>query len=325
MRVCLLKPPAGEWQDAMESFFAHYNDQPRRDIIQRFRGDYASVCEDFYFLGIINGQIAGQVWYGYAKDADGIANFGNVYTAPTHRKKGITGILMRYFSSSFEENGACAAFCTCSNPWIVSIYAKHGFHPALPGTTGGPLMLTKQGVATDFEQFTDNYYALLPGAKLSVVSADIRQRHPVDTLLKFYGLLHPGKLEPRIALPSIIRNYQHALHLAEDGCGKLFAAITDDQRVMGWAFCLNPASSFEQRTGVLDYEIHPSHASFVPTLLREVAKASKDYFDFIHVQIPSFAVGKQQAFTDAGFEKKNELRHYGQHKGQSFDLVEFQA
>ncbi|MFA5864781.1 MAG: GNAT family N-acetyltransferase [Phycisphaerae bacterium] len=324
MRVCLLQPPADEWMERMTSFTEHYNDQPRRDITQRLRGDYAYACEDFYFMGIIDGQVAGQVWYGYAKDSDGIANFGNVYTAPMHRKKGITGILMEYFSRSFRGSGARAAFCTCGNPWIVSIYTKYGFRPALPGTGGGPLMLANEGITADFTRFADNYYKIISQAKLSVVPADIRQRHSVDTLLNFYGRLPTGHIVPRIALASIVWNYQYALHLVQDGCGKLFAAVTDDDRVVGWAFCLNPASHFERRTGLIDYEIHPNYAAFAPTLIRETAMASKDSFDFIHAQIPSFAIDKHKALIDAGFTRSNVLSKYGCHDGQSFDLEDFQ-
>jgi len=323
MEVYLLIPPVGEWMERMISFTEHYSDQPRRDIIQRLRGDYAGACDDFYFLGLINEQVAGQVWYGYARKSDGVANFGNVYTAPAHRKKGITGILMKYFSENFKKSEARAAFCTCLSPWVVSIYAKHGFHPALPGTDCGPLMLSQKGVTTDFEQFCNEYYSVKPQEKLTVAQADIRQRHSIDTLLKFYTKLNPEKSWPRIALASSIKNYQHALHLTEEGRGKLFAAVTDDARVVGWSFCLNPASELERKTGVIDYEIHPNYTGFAPTLLMETVKASRESFDFICAQLPSFAVAKCKAFIEAGFTEISLLPQYGYYNEQNFDLKIF--
>ncbi len=324
MRVCLLKPPADDLLDPLKAFFQHYPEQPRRDIFQRFRGDYAGVCEDFYFIGLIDGQIAGVLWYGYARDFPDIANFGNVYTSPLHRKKNITNILMTYFAENFKAGKARAAFCTCSNPWIVSIYARHGFKPVLPGAEVGFLMLANHGVTDDFTRFTDDYYAGGPGANLAVVPGDIRQRHPIDTLFCFYKYLRPELFKPRVGLSSIVWNYQYALHRVEDGRGKLFAATTDDGRVAGWAFCLNPVSPLEQDIGILDYEIHPKFADFAPTLIKEAAAASKEAFGTINAQIPSFDPDKTKAFIAAGFKPAGEFPDYGRIENAGFDLENFQ-
>ena len=324
MRVCLLRPPADDLLDNMKALFEHYPEQPRRDIFQRFRGDYSLTCDDFYFVGIIDGQVAGVVWYGYAKDFRDIANFGNVYTVPAHRKKNITNILMEYFAEHFKTSVAKAVFCTCSNPWIVSIYAKHGFKPVLPGTEVGFLMLENKGVSTDFVRFTDNYYALTPGVNLTIVPGDIRQRHPIDTTFYFYKCLYPELFKPRIGISSIVWNYQYALHRVEDGKGKLFTAVTDDKRVMGWAFCLNPASHLEQSIGILDYEIHPEYNDFAPALIRETARASKDCFATINAQIPSFDTDKTKAFVAAGFRPAGKFADYGKFANSFFDLDNFQ-
>ena len=319
MRVCLLKPPADDLLDSLKVFFQHYPDQPRRDIFQRFRGDYAQTCDDFYFLGMVDDQIAGVVWYGYAKDSYGIANFGNVYTAPEHRKKSITKILMQYFAKSFEDSKARAAFCTCSNPWIVSIYTKHGFKPVLPGTEVGFLMLANKGNTDDFTKFTNNYYAIKSKMNLKVVPGNIKQRHPVDTVFHFYKHLRPELFKPRVALSSLIWNYQFALHCVEDKKGKLFTAVTDDGRVIGWAFCINTVFPLEQSTGILDYEIHPQYAEFAPTLIKKAVLGSKDSFKTINAQISSLDTDKISAFTTVGFKPSDKSYNCGRFKNFKLD------
>jgi GNAT superfamily N-acetyltransferase len=258
MLVKVITPPAEEYVEKLAHFLEHKGDNCLRDIRQRLRGDYADICVDKYFIGEINGQIAGQLWYGYADTGINIANFGHVYTEPAHRKKGISDHLMEYFLEDFHSSPVAVAICGTGSPWVARIYMKHGFKYVQEGTgcINNGLILYGKG-HNDFKRFDTCYFT--PGQAVKVVPGTMRQRHAIDSLMMRSFALH-GKKTVRFSMASRITSYRDAYFMSEDGRGLVSVALTDQQHVVGWTFFLNTGSLFEETSKIFDYEIHPAYA-----------------------------------------------------------------
>ena len=274
MDVYLFEPPEKGFSEKLLSFKNIPNEIIYRNVSSRSAGKYQQGSVDRYFMGIIDGDFAGMVWYSYGRHHFPVANFGEVYTSSEHRGKGISKNLMKYFQSDFENSPAEAAFCTCSNEWIVNIYRQFGFFPALPGTSGGPLMRKGKSCVDSLEAFEKIYFPETDDIEIS--SADINYRHEADCLLKFI-LMSKGLVNKRCFAASTVQSYLHALFLVENGRGKLFKALTTThQRFAGWSFIIEHFSDAPQETcAVFDYEIYPGYAALAEKLVRSSLEQGK--------------------------------------------------
>lgn len=97
------------------------------------------------------------LWYGFPRDGSAIANFGEVYTEPEHRRKGVTTLLMEDFAADFAEGSAVAAFCNCGRLHVAKLYMAEGFRYALPNNAYGALALIWLRLAR--EQGIDRVFA----------------------------------------------------------------------------------------------------------------------------------------------------------------------
>jgi GNAT superfamily N-acetyltransferase len=278
MTIKLVTPPAEEYLEKLLRFLEHKPDAIRRNIKQRLQGHYAKYCVDKFFVGEIEGKIVGQVWYGYSNSGTGIANFGEVYTEPEYRRRGISRELMKVFINDFWNSPAVAALCTAGD-MAAGMYMQFGFQTVVPGTSYGPMILIRKGLAENFAEFEKEYYK--PGSAVSVVPGTMKHRHDIDTLLRYSTILRrrrenwasisgsgarlAGRVGPAYGVP----NYMEACFMAEDGKGQVFVAVTDQGNVVGWAFLLNPASQWEQKSMVFDYEIAPTYTGSAGLLVRE--------------------------------------------------------
>ena len=278
MTIKLVTPPAEEYLDKLLRFLEHKPDTIRRNIKQRLQGLYVKYCVDKYFVGEIEGKIVGQIWYGYSNSGTGIANFGEVYTEPEHRRKGISTELMKVFKGDFVNSPAVAALCTAGDT-AAGLYMQFGFQPVVPETSFGPMILIRKGLAENFAEFEKDYYK--PGSAVSVMPGSMKHRHDVDTLLRFSTILRRrqenwaslsgsgARLAGRVGPACRVTDYMEACFMAEDGKGHVFVAVTDKGNVVGWAFLLNPASESEQKSMVFDYEIAPAYGGSAGLLVRE--------------------------------------------------------
>ena len=268
MRVSLVTPPAGEHAEALLHFLEHKNDRTLRGIRQRVNGQYADICDDRFFVGEIDGEIAGQLWYGFPRQGSGIANFGEVYTEPKHRRKGITTLLMEDFAADFAAGSAVAAFCNCGRRHVAEIYMGQGFRYALPGDAFGALALLKGGCGdpAGFAAFEADYYAA--GKPLATGVGSMVHRHDVDKLLRLAFQMR-GPCPERLGGTARVESYADALFLAEDGRGLVAVATTPDRRVAGWAFFLNTGAAAERCAHAFDYELHHNYEAQAEQLLAE--------------------------------------------------------
>lgn len=81
-----------------------------------------------YFIGEINGDIAGSMSYFAAADQPEVGAVEFVGTAEPHRRKGIASALMSALIGHFRVRGGQALYLCTTNPHAGSLYEKHGFH-----------------------------------------------------------------------------------------------------------------------------------------------------------------------------------------------------
>jgi GNAT superfamily N-acetyltransferase len=264
MEIKLITAPAKEYVDKLTHFLEHKGRPSMRDIKQRLRGDYAEYCVDKYIVGEIDGQVAGQIWYGYGKTGTGIANFGHVYTEPAHRKKGVVDQLMKFFLADFQASPVRAALCGTDTPWVADIYLRHGFQQIMKGSRQIGLVLFNQGKDRNFDELQKTYFK--PDETVEVDYGGIAQRHDVDTFFS-RSLVMLDMDKPRFAMANAVVSYIDAIHRMEDGHGVITVAATPLRHVVGWAFFLNTGSHLEAEAKVFDFEIHPWFAKFAQSVV----------------------------------------------------------
>ena len=315
----LVTAPAAEYAEKLVHFLEHKAGDSRRSIVQRLRGDYAAFCCDKYFIGEIDGRIAGQIWYGYATTGTGIANFGHVYTEPDHRKKGITEELMKVFLDDFSKSPVRAALCGTGTPWVASIYFKYGFQAVRENATSGMLILLNKDCGGNFNEFEAEYFR--PGQEIVTLPGTMEHRHDVDEMLK--GALDiRGMQAKRLSVSTAINSYQSAYFMAEDGQGVLSVAKATGGSVVGWSFCLNPASRWEGDAKVFDFEIHPNYVNMTERFVRESLGLFKDKgVTRAYAYQPAVEKSKIAVLGKAGFQEAARLSGYCAFDNAASDLV----
>ncbi len=317
MTVMLVTPPEWEYAEKVGRFLDHKSDTSGRGIRQRLRGDYSTYCTDKYFIGEIDGHIAGQLWYGYSES--GIGNFGHVYTAPEHRKKGVTNALLPFFLESFNAAPVKAVMCGTGTPWVAEIYIKFGFQRVYSDPGSGALILLKKEWGKNFEEFYKWYFP--KGKSISVVTGSMKYRHDADLMLS-HALQMRRRVSRRVGMSSIIRSCEDALHRAEDGQGVVTAAVTGEGHVAGWAFCLNTGSSQEIGSKIFDYEFNPdyseSESSFMSGTLELIRKRGVGR---MYAYLSEADTLKMSCLEKEGFHVVARLEKYLSNEEGSRDLV----
>ncbi len=272
MHVYCITAPAEEYTDTLCHFLEHKGTVYFRDIKQRLLGNYASLCIDKYFVGEIDGQIAGQIYYGYPIDGTGIGNFGHVYTEPIHRKKGVTNALMPFVMNDFDKSPARALLCSTGTPWVARFYLGYGFQPVIPGADCGPLALLKN-TDKSFDDFAQEHFT--PGAKIIVSCGTMKECFDADKMLAF-DMERRGIKWLRVGMASCVNDYRNAVFMMEDGKGVIVVAISQTGTMVGWGFFLNTGSVYEKDSKIFDFVIHPNYECQAGEFVRGALKLATE-------------------------------------------------
>lgn len=342
--IKLVQPPAPDFVEPIWRHQVHMNgnDWYRRIFRQRLEGKYAAECVDTYFLGEIAGEIVGLIWYGYAPNGSGVGNWGDVLTAHRHRGKGIMKHLLKAFTAHHNWQSTARALLCGANPKAMNSYEKIGWRLVRPTASGGgpaylmhPVMLKHGAVPADFDGLEREYYA--PGQPVTMVPGTMRHRHDVDRLLSFAKMVRlaaaggdyaricgqpDAVLDRRLGPAHAVVNFMQAVFAVEDGRGALAVALTPGQSVVGWAFCLAPASPLEADARVLDCSVHPNYAGQAAPLLKaalDMAQAAGTH----PVQAWCFAddAARTGALRDAGLKERVRLKQHARLDGQRCDVL----
>lgn len=235
--IKLVIPPAPDYAKDIRGFIAWIDAENFRSITSRLAGHFRDVSDDRYFFAEIDGEIVGQMWYGWGRHDQPAANFGQVFVATRHRKKGIAERLFRAFSKHYFDNSPpIAAFCTTGTDWVVNIYRPAGFRTIVPNAPCGPLYCPKPGQPETFDEFADNFYRGHCAGRAQAIAGTMQYRHEIDCVLKF-TLIRKG------LLPDPFPSFQQAYFDHCDGKGDLVVFLSPQQRPLGWRFTPNDGSA----------------------------------------------------------------------------------
>ncbi len=224
----------------------------------------------------------------------------------------------------------------------MNSYEKIGWRLVRPTASGGgpsylmhPVMLKHGAVPADFDGLEREYYAA--GRPVTIVPGTMRHRHDIDRLLSFakmvrlaaaggdYERIHrqsDAVLDRRLGPAHAVVNFMQAVFAVEDGRGALAVGLTPEQSVVGWAFCLAPASPLEADARVLDCSVHPNYADQAAPLLKaalDMAQAAGTH----PVQAWCLAddAARIGALRDAGLKELVRLKQHARLDGRRCDVL----
>ena len=179
--------PKNKAYDALFEMMKDFdNDKSYADMIRyRISGAVSNECNDRYYVAYEDGKAASRHWSGWGKHSNAIGNWGNFYTAPQFRGKGIGGKLLRFWYEDFQtvSNPPICFMCTAATGELTQLYGRFGFKPAIEGTEFGFLYMPLGNSPDTFREFHQTYYQ--PSDILYHRRASINYRHEIDCLLRF--------------------------------------------------------------------------------------------------------------------------------------------
>ena len=226
----LVIPPASEYAGDIRGFLSWIDAENFRSITSRLAGEFCDVADDRFFFAKIDGEIVGQMWYGWGRHEQPVANFGQVYVATRHRRKGIAERLFSAFCEHFfNDSPPIAAFCSTGSEWVANIYKSGGFRTIDPEAAYGPLYCPKPGLPDTFDDFSERFYSGQFAGSVHAVPATMEYRHEIDCVLKFTKIR-------RGVPPKSIPSFQQAYFDKLDGKGDLVVLMSPRDRPLGWHF-----------------------------------------------------------------------------------------
>ncbi|MDD5697399.1 MAG: GNAT family N-acetyltransferase [Victivallaceae bacterium] len=322
LSVKCVEPPEAVYNEKLRRFLEHKGDSSMRDICERLNGNYTEFCIDKYFTGEIAGNIAAQMWYGISLKT-GMGNFGHVYTEPEHRKKGIVNELMGFLIEDFQNSPGKALFCGTGSPWIADIYRKYGFQLIKQGADYGPMVLTKQNYAENFNELEKKYFA--PDLSFTVRIADPGDQFDCDKVLGYSKGIRE-LASPRIFLSAQIPTFMEAMFRVKDKKGLVTVAETSIGSIVGWSFVLNLGSPDEQEAKVFDFMIHPNYSKQAEQFIKQSTQLAIDRgITKIYSYVCSNESKKIKNLLGAGFIEVARIHNYCMRGNKNCDLLIFSA
>ena len=190
----------------------------------RISGTVSNECNDIYYVAHENGKALCRHWMGWGKHTDAIGNWGNFYTDPQFRGKGIGGKLLSFWYQDFQTitKPPLCFMCSAGTKELTELYGRFGFKPAIEGTEFGFLYMPIGDSPDSFREFRQTYYK--SSDTLYHRKASVNYRHEIDCLLKFtykdMGLEFGNGVEG-------------ALLYAPERCGMLFS---EDGHCVGYSY-----------------------------------------------------------------------------------------
>ena len=112
-------PPLGDYADQVGCWR-----EVREELLG---GQFADSLYTPYFIGEIDGQVAGSMSYYAPADTRDVGVVEFVETAEVHRRKGVASALLGHLVEQFDAEGGLALYLCTANPIAGRLYENHGF------------------------------------------------------------------------------------------------------------------------------------------------------------------------------------------------------
>ncbi len=315
MRIRRVEPPDEEYLRKLGEFLIHKGRPWYQDIIARLKGERAAYSSDFFFVGEIDDQIVGHIWYTVPRDTQEVGTLGHVYTRPDQRGKGICHALMRAVTECFKGHGGEAMFLSAGNLEAIRIYEEFGFQKYNPPQ--GEVGVYRWLVARDFDE---RYFAYTG-------KPEIREAHWGD-LPRFealYNAPHPWLVKDYTL--GVYRDtafeaqFLHMMRDAEHEWGAMLVMNTRENKVVGAARIVPGRSPWEEHVATLEIFSHPNYYVDLPDLVGRAVEVAQDLCDILRCYAPECDREKHPVLTQFDFEMTAVLENQYRVGREEVDLL----
>ena len=216
-----------------DNYRQYINDQAYWRIYYRSAFDGNGAIDHLY-LAEVDGNFAARVWFAYSRRTH-FGNFGNVYTEPEYRQRGLMNVLMKHCMAGFQASDARMLCCSSGNKFAVKSYLKSGFHLVYGGETG-PLCLLKKEYGSHFFDIVKEYYS--DKTIVKVRPGDIDDQYDCDKVLTKLPAMRQMPPEPAPEGAPFVTEFRIALQESINGNGKVMVAENVKGAIVGYSWQL---------------------------------------------------------------------------------------
>lgn len=224
---------------------------------------------DHIYLAEVDGQLAARVWFAWSRRS-GHGNFGNVYTEPEFRRKGLMKELMKPLLRDFHDSNATDLTCSTGNRIAAKVYVEDGFQLIYGGETG-PLCLLNRNCGSSFFELQEKAFN---GSEVQQIrTGNLEDQYDCDKFLTY----NPEMWHKHDFLPcgpaSLMVDYRTAFQEVMNGSGVIAVAENGTGTIAGYAFALKL-----NRQNILHMKFHPDNLADMPELLKFTIKEFQKKF-----------------------------------------------
>lgn len=267
-----------------------------------------------YYLAEIEGELAGYMCCQTPADTLDVGLVEFVWTAETHRRKGIASALLAQLVEEFTEAGGLALYLCTNNPHAGALYEHHGFRYCV----GDGMRYLAPGAADfDRDYLDDNGRATVREATWAdLPRASALYNHP-----------QPGwfvKDYPRQAF----RDTRYESHFVmaqralESHGGFCLALDNPIGRLVGMATVERRGTFAEQHTGTLSFRVAPGYFDQCGDLLAAaVEKCAGLEIGLLNTYVADCDADQKRLLEEAGFGEEARFENRLRINGAFVDLV----
>ena len=304
--VKVVLPPLHEYAERVDCWA-----DVREQVLE---GELSSWLYTPYFIGEIEGEVAGSMSYFIAADAGAVGLVEFVTTAEHHRRKGVASVLLDRLITHFRARGGQVLYLCTTNPVAGTLYEKLGFRYFV-----GDGMRYLVGDADLFDasylahcgpaRLRDATWADLPGASLLF-------NHPEPGwLVKDY---HTRCFRDTRFESHFVYWMQHA----SGNEGATVALENPAGRLVGAAALVRESTYFEQHVATLSFRVCPAYMDQGPEMLEAAsAKAAELGIGILQVRVADCDEGQKELLQAAGFREEARLQRRLRHTDGWLDLL----
>ena len=306
--VKTLTPPFPDAYDAASLCWWQYS---REDMAS---GRLAQWLHTPYFIGELNGELAGSMCYYTPAEKRDIGAVEFVRTAEKHRRKGIATVLMTALIERFKSDEGRALYLCTNNPHAGKLYENHGFWYHVGD---GMRYLAPGALNFDSDYFGFSGDAHVRDANWSDLPrcAALYNHTEPDWFIKDY-------------LTHCFRDTRYESHFArlmselDNRMGALMVLEKPGKKAVGAAVLKRFDTFYEQHAALLSFRVVPSYFHQAGELLHTAAKKAESLsIAKLSVYIAECDVGQIRLAKDSGFEEEGRIKGRFQTGAEYLDML----
>lgn len=281
------------------------------------KGEFEDTSSNYFFIGYINGKMVSSCWYIVSKRNPEVGGYGEVFTEPEHRSKGIALVMTNIAMSHFGEHGGQAMYLGTGNPIAYRVYERAGF-----STYMGAVMryLKEQNENYDESYFEYSGHPTLRQAVWGDLAGAVALcAHPHKWLITDYRL---QRFSSRYVPQQKCIGLFHPLWAAmEHDGGYLGIMENPNGRIVGEANLAPSKFPLQAHTAILDFLVHENYWSHSPALLEHVlVQAKRIGCGIVRTYLSSFDKEKIDSIRQVGFSLDATISGQYQLDNKQYDL-----